>query len=177
MQSCFLDVPLPWWMTMSTTRAVAKWRMCQVIVNLYVLPCKMLVLETWLQTHDLMMTNKNFLGSEPINKGVGERKFNAFDVSDDGQSYTVVVDVSNFTPKEGSKKSLSQNPSITRIPPTHPLFQTRFLNNKGGYPPPQTEIWNLFNKISVFTQNIARSTTEAGYWACNLNEIIKYENW
>ena len=47
-----------------------------------------------------MMTNKIFLGSEPINKGERGCKFDPL-VSEDGQSYTVVVNVSDFTPKEG----------------------------------------------------------------------------
>ena len=48
------------------------------------------------------MTNKIFLGSEPINNGERECKFDPL-VSDDGQSYTVVVNVSDFTPKEGGR--------------------------------------------------------------------------
>ena len=48
------------------------------------------------------MTNKIFLGSEPINKGESECKFDPL-VSDNGQSYTVVVNVSDFTPKEGGQ--------------------------------------------------------------------------
>ena len=48
------------------------------------------------------MTNKICPGSEPINKGERECKFDPL-VSDDGQSYTVVVNVSDFTPKEGGR--------------------------------------------------------------------------
>ena len=35
-----------------------------------------------------------------INKGESECKFDELDASDDGQIYTVVVNVSDFTPKE-----------------------------------------------------------------------------
>ena len=50
-----------------------------------------------------MMTNKNFPDSEPIiNKGEGQCQFDeGVEISDDGQSYIVTVDVSDFTPKEG----------------------------------------------------------------------------
>ena len=49
-----------------------------------------------------MMTNKIFLVSEPINTGKRECRFDPL-VSDDGHSYTVVVNVSDFTPKEGGR--------------------------------------------------------------------------
>ena len=52
-----------------------------------------------------MITNKNLTELFPehiINKGEGQCQFDeGVDISDDGQSFTVVVDVSEFTPKEG----------------------------------------------------------------------------
>ena len=53
-----------------------------------------------MQTYGLMIISKNFLGSENIKPGDHECNFENLDVSDDGQSYTVVVDVADFTPKE-----------------------------------------------------------------------------
>ena len=50
----------------------------------------------------MMMTNKNFPDLQTFNKGQGECTFDEeMDVSADGQSYVVMVDLSNFTPQEG----------------------------------------------------------------------------